>query len=346
MRSLIVDRLKRLSAPVPAIPVDLFRILIGLLALGYFINLALYAREFLDPQGLVDHQLHEQTIFLSRFGIFSATAPIWQINGALALAIVCCIGTVLGVRIRPCALTAYVIAVSCFRRMFIFTYVDDTIMHLMLLWVVLLPCGETLSLRRLRLPDAQERERWLAAKVSGFVPRLVVFNACLIYLVAGLWKFTSPLWRQGLALFTILKLPAISLFPGYWREFMLLLLVPLSYLALVIEPSLPILLTRKPGSPLKWLGLISALALHLGIVATLKVPFANLAMSAVLVLFFRSELMRILGKRPAMREADKTSFPLRWPEKVSLILVTGILMISTREIPVLDPLNEPGYAVL
>ena len=151
----------------------------------------------------------------------------------------------------------------------------------------LLPVGKTLVCRELIQQGHRCLGRWSTVTVPGTGMRCFLGNVCLVYLVAGLWKLESPMWRQGFALYTVLRLP-IAYQPDLWGPQHLLWLQVGTYVALVIEPLIPWLLTRRRGHPLKWLGLLAQLGFHLGIVATLRVPFANLGLASA-VLLFRAE---------------------------------------------------------
>ena len=52
----------------------------------------------------------------------------------------------------------------------------------------------------------------------------------------------------------------------------------MNYLALVVEPLIPVLLLCRPGHLCKWFGLVCQLGFHLGILLTLPLPFVNLGL--------------------------------------------------------------------
>ena len=75
-----------------------------------------------------------------------------------------------------------------------------------------------------------------------------------------------------------------------------------NYVALVVEPFLALLAFLPAYSPLKSTLFVCAVGFHVGIVVTKKFPFANLAMLGAGVIYFRQELMDALGA-PALRPA-------------------------------------------
>jgi hypothetical protein len=117
-------------------------------------------------------------------------------------------------------------------------------------------------------------------------------------------------------------------------------------MALVIEPLLPWLLTRRPGHPLKWFGLLAQLGFHLGIVATLRVPFANLGLAASAVLFFQTEIMgwiqRASGRTTLLQQAPR--FDRAGCLALAFLLVLTLAMM--RRLPVIGIIHQPAFALL
>jgi hypothetical protein len=173
----------------------------------------------------------------------------------------------------------------------------------------------------------------------------LIGNVCLVYLVAGLWKFESPMWHEGTAVYAILRLP-IAHMPEFWRPEHLPWLRVANYGALVIEPALPALLLLRRGHPLKWFGLAAQLSFHLGIIATLRIPYANIALMATAVLFFRDELMSgVFGGRKSPPRRLRT--PLRdWGGHLALAFLICLTLAMMRRLPVVGVVHKPAYALL
>ena len=264
-----------------ALPVDVFRILVGVLCSVYFLRLLFEVEDFSSPMASSIIHSWRRCSGLLALAYFS---PVVE-PGFLCCLCFGCLGAwgiILGYRIKLCAAVLFVIAVSHYRWNFIVLSVDDSIMHLLLFWLLLSLLGRHWYCKsfsnRDSLPGTVEHD-----SVPGTAVRCFLGNVCLAYLVAGLWKLESPMWRQGFALYTVLRLP-IAYQPDLWGPQHLPWLQIGTYVTLALEPLLPILLTRRPGHPLKWCGLLAQLGFHLGIVATLRVPFANLGLMASAVL--------------------------------------------------------------
>src|SRR5215831_17358006 len=73
---------------VHALPVDIFRILAGLLCLLYFVTLGLDAKDFSASTGLINHQLSYELFRFTQLGLFHGTLPasfFYMVYGAAAL---------------------------------------------------------------------------------------------------------------------------------------------------------------------------------------------------------------------------------------------------------------------
>ncbi len=328
-----------------ALPLDLLRILGGLLCVAYFGTLLLQAEDFSNPDGLLDHVLLQRIFWFTRLSLFHPGLTLPCLYGLLGPSCLGAWGVVLGYRVRLCAGVLFAIAVSTYRWNFLVIYVDDAFMHLLLFWLMLLPVGHTLRLWELRCGWRACLARWRRVTVPGTAQWCFLANVCLIYLVAGLWKLASPLWQQGFALYATLRLP-IAYAPDFWGPQHLPVLRVANYLALIIEPLLPMLLLCRPGHPLKWCGLLGQLGFHLGILLTLRVPFVNLGLLGTSLLFFRTEILRWLQRHEAhplvLRQAprlDRTG----WLAMVFLLVLS---LAVARRTPVLGLLHQPAYAIL
>ncbi|MCG8416927.1 MAG: HTTM domain-containing protein [Proteobacteria bacterium] len=340
-----------LQRPVPALPLDLFRICVGLLSFLYFLNLLCELPDFSHPNGLLDHALIQDIYWITRLGLFHPGIESGVLYATLGLACLGAWGIIVGYRIKLCAALLFIITVSSYRWNFMVMNVDDAIMHILLAWLLLLPVGQTLILSEWWQKGAECVTQWQRVMVPGLALRCFLGNVCLIYFVAGLWKFESPLWREGTALFAILQLP-VAYLPDIWDTQHLPFLRIANYLALVFEPIIPVLLLVKRGHPLKYLGLAVQIGFHLFILVTLRIPFANLALLATPVLFFRDELMFVLRRWSAAEGSpDWQSAPLypqysRWPGRLAVILLFLLALTQTRRLPGISILYKPAAAVL
>lgn len=314
----------RLCAPVFALPVDLFRILAGLLSCAYFTAALFETNDISGPGGLVDHRLSLELFPYTKWSLLQGEIPTGLLKAVFLGAVAVSAALTAGYRPTLCAAVLYLVAVSTYRLNFLVLYVDDAIFHWTLLWLILLPTGRTLTWRAWRRDGKAAMDRWRSRTVPGLVVRCFLVNLALVYAFSGLWKLTSPMWRDGSALYVILKLP-IAWAPQLWDAGSLPWLKIAGYVALVTEPMVVLLLVLSPGRPFKWIIVALVTIFHAGIIATLKIPFANLACLAGVVFWCRHEIMTAAGVRapPGDRES------VTWQGKGSVTWRSGTAVAVT-----------------
>jgi hypothetical protein len=282
-----------LNAPSYALPLDVCRVVTGVVCASYFVRTLFEVGDYSDVHGLIDHELSGQLFPFTRLTLFANLSHFsWMI--IFLLGAICSFGLILGYRAKPSAAIIYVIAVSAYRWNFLVMYIEDAIVHLMLFWMLVLPIGRTLIIKDFIADRAGAWERWKRELVPGAAARCFIMNIALIYLVAGLWKWTSPMWRSGMAVGVIMQIP-ISYAYQAWKPQFLWLLIPLNYLALAFEPLFPLACVLRSGRLKYCLGIALA-AFHVFIIATMKLPFANLLCLGAISIIFRNELMQWVWK--------------------------------------------------
>ncbi len=298
VRSYLRFGLDRLCRPVYALPVDLFRILVGLLSCAYFAAAFIETGDISGPDGLVDHALSLELFPYTKWSLIQGEVSTGLLKSVfLGAILVSCILTA-GYRSTLCAGVLYVLAVSTYRLNFLVLYIDDAVFHWTLLWLILLPAGRTLTWKEWRRDGRTAVDRWMHRRVPGLAVRCFLVNLALVYAASGLWKLTSPMWREGTALYVILKLP-IAWMPDLWGAASVPWIKVASYVALAAEPLFVLLLFLQPGRPVKWMVIALLFVFHGGIIATLKIPYANFACLAGVVLWCRHEIMNAIGMRTA-----------------------------------------------
>ena len=311
-----------LAAPVPALPLDIFRVLAGGVLFFYFLNAWRQASDFSDPDGLIDHRLCIRLFPPLRISLFQPGMPGWifratYLGGCLAAVLV-----VVGWHPRAAAAFLFAAAVSTYRWNVLAAYLDDCVVHLLCLWLVLLPVGTTLNLPDMLAAGATD---WLTATVPGAAPRAFMANMALIYLVAGLYKFSSPMWRGGSAMHAALKMP-IARTPHVWtlrhRGFLRLV----TWAALILEPLFVLIFVLPAGSAAKWALVTAAAVFHLGIIATLKIPYSNALMLAALALPLAPEIVSGVAAASAAAAPPLTG---NAPAEVAALALVSLLALMS-----------------
>jgi hypothetical protein len=327
------ERLRHaLAKPVDALPLDVFRIAIGCLSLAYFARTLLEAPLYSNPDGLIDHELTRLIFPYTWMGMFRPGMPLILLQAVFVVACIASLSVIAGYRVRVCAAVLYAIAVSTYRWNFLVMYVDDVVMHLMFFWLLLLPLGRTLVLRDWLSHRQQAWRRWKTTTVPGTVVRCFLWNVTLLYVVAGLWKWTSPMWRNGTALYAVLKLP-IARTPEFWGPQHLPLLMMLNYTALLLETIFPIVFFLPRGHRLKYALLVALLGFHLGMIATLQIPFANVACIAATVVVFGPELMSMLRRGPQGTDARTSAVGIPGAIAITMVITLTLAMVTGVVVP-------------
>ena len=305
--------MERLASDLPALPLDIGRIIVGAVLFVYFFNTLRQARDFSDPDGLIDHGLLCRLFPPTRVSLFQPGMPGWLFRAVFVCACVAALMVVAGFHPRPAGAFLFLAALSTLRWNVLASYLDDAMIHIFCLWIVLLPVGSTLNVPDLLAsvsgnltgPSADLAtgpssaaaagtpvlDTWFAATVPGTAPRAFIANMALVYVVAGLYKFTSPMWRDGSAMHSALRMP-IARAPGFWTLRWRTPLRLVTWAALVLEPLFALIFVLPPGTALKWLLVAGAIVFHLGIAFTLKIPYSNLAMMGAIPLALSPEIMQ------------------------------------------------------
>ena len=231
-----------------ALPLDLFRILAGCVCLAAFTRNLLEVPDFGGAAGLVDHALGARIgaardPFI-RLGLFQPGMPDGVVYALYSAGAACAVCLLLGIGVRFCAFAMWLIGVSAYRWNYLIANVDDYGMNVVMFWLALLPLGRTLTLRGLLRDGRRAFAAWTTVRVPGLVVRLFLINVAMIYVVAGTLKWTSPFWREGFALFAVLRMPIA------WNPDLFTanndLLVAGTYVSLLLEP-----LVRHPLGAIK-----------------------------------------------------------------------------------------------
>ena len=330
-----------------ALPVQLFRIVVGLLAAAYFVRLLGEVRDFSALDGLLDHTLLQSVYPETRVSLFQAGTPAWVIVLTQVIALLAALGIVLGWRSKACAAVALAVAASTARWNFLVMYLDDAVVHLLLFWLLLLPLEESLGLAELLRDPRGTVARWSARRVPGTAVTCLMLNVAMMYVIAGLWKFNSPLWKSGYGLYAALRLPVATM-PEVWGPEHVGLLKLANWLVIAVEPFMALPLFLPPGHRLRYAGGVAFAGFHLFILLTLGLPYAMLGLLATLLLFFGPEVTAGAARwagGPAPPALDTTPQLVR-QGRLAVAFLLVLALATTRRIPVLGTFNVPAYGVL
>jgi hypothetical protein len=140
------------------------------------------------------------------------------------------------------------------------------------------------------------------------------------------------MWRSGTALFAALQTP-VAWAPWLWTHDQLQFISLADYTTLVLEPAFPLMFVLRRNHPLKWGLLVMMAGFHAGIIATMKVPYANIACLAAIPVIFREELMLLINRGRHIAYTHVASSRLCAVASVSFVTVLTLAMIGEGAVP-------------
>src|SRR5215216_4256869 len=98
MKRTIMMLRERWHRPVAALPIDIFRVLVGILSTVYFVHLALQTGDISSPDGLIDHSLTRDIFWYTKMGLFHPGISANEIRAIFVIAAVASLALAAGWR--------------------------------------------------------------------------------------------------------------------------------------------------------------------------------------------------------------------------------------------------------
>ena len=321
-----------ITAPVHALPLDIARILIGGVLFFYFLGALRQARDFSDPDGLIDHRLSMRLLPPTRISLFQPGMPGVLFRIVFLLACVASLFVVAGYHPRAAAFFLFLAAVSNYRWNVLVAYLDDAIIHIFCLWLVLLPVGHTLNLpdllaggpaarsvglggRRVDLGDGSRPRPARLPRQHG--ARLPGRRTLQVHEpdVAGRLRHARGAEDAD-------RPRARVLDPRVAHALRLV-----TFGALILEPLFALIFVLPAGSIAKWPLVAGAVCFHLGIALTLKIPYSNTAMLGALPLALGPEIMQGALGLPPLTGAPALGLAPSGVVAVTLVVLLVIMLL-------------------
>lgn len=328
-----------------AVPLDIFRIAFGILCLTYFYALFNEIPDFSSQNGLINHDYFLKHWWYLKINLIPHDPSDLYFKGIIGTAFFLSFLLILGIYPRIVALLMFIVASTVQRWNFAVIYVDDITMHLVLFWLILLPTGRTLNLPDYIREGSNSYVKWVNRKIPAIGIKLFLLNICWIYFYAGMEKLFSEMWYTGFAMYPILLIP-ISRVSEFIRPEYFQVLKIVTYASLAVEIILPFFLLSRKGSIAKWVGLLLMVSFHVFIIATLRIPFANIAMLGSAVLFFREELMDFITSRSLISSQLGHIKRLGISGIAAIIFFILVLTSTSRFIPYVNVISHLPTKVL
>jgi hypothetical protein len=222
----------------------------------------------------------------------------------------------IGLFTRITSILVWVAAVGYIHRTQQVLFGMDTMMNILLFYLMIGNSGAALSvdrlisryraarasLRRSGTIDANTRA-FLAypppSANAGFGLRLIQIHFCFIYMAAGLSKLKGAAWWNGQAFWDVIANPEFTLMPYAWYEKTLrwissvkpiyyTMTISACWLTLFVEIATPFLLWTR----LRWLVILLAAAMHAVIGVLMGLNLFELMMIVMLIAFFPDRVIR------------------------------------------------------
>ncbi|MGI5171182.1 hypothetical protein ACQEU3_43205 [Spirillospora sp. CA-253888] len=279
----------------------LFRIVLGVAGLEFYLSSYTERHLIWGPDGYLPHQGFHRLVQVADWSLYglSGSAGFFELLFHLGL-VTALAYTVLGGRLLTAA--HFVLLSSLFLRN------PQALDHAHLLARILLPLSIALVTdayfsplarrRRTLLRRGEGRASTVSATLHNCALFLMIFQVCVVYLMAGLWKALNPLWRDGTAMYYTVHVALTDTGPvaalvSWWP-----VTAFLTYGTVAIEIAFPLLVASRHHW-VRTATLLAALCLHVGIAVILPLLNFSLVMIACDMLILRDDDYRKLGGRAA-----------------------------------------------
>ncbi|ARS91602.1 hypothetical protein B1756_00230 [Natrarchaeobaculum aegyptiacum] len=168
-----------------------FRILVGVLIVA---DVFLRARNFsfyYTDGGVVTQRVARENTPEYAISVYYLTSDPSLIAGLLGLQVLFALALIVGYRTRTATILSFLFVVSLdHHNPFVLSYAD-TLFRLLLFWAIFLPLGERWSV------DAVHADRVPRRSVVGVASALALGQMVFMYVLNGVHKSESALWRSG-----------------------------------------------------------------------------------------------------------------------------------------------------
>jgi hypothetical protein len=286
-----------LFGPISARPLGAFRVVFGLVLLGYLSLMAVEFDHWYTSAGLFTASEAKEAAGPLRFSplhyVDNPEIPHLLLAATMAVAV----AFTLGWRTRIMSVLLYLGMLSLYHRNVASNGGPDAVPVIVSFYMMLCPCGAAFSLDAIRA--ARKRGTLAEPLIAPWGLRLLQMQMCLIYFQSCVIKCQGPLWLNGTTVHYVLFNREFAQFNMEWLGQYPLIINLMTHGALLIEFSLAFWLWFRPTR--RW-AILGGLALHFGIRQILLVPGFGEVMTATYLTFLAPDeleaTMRVLDLRP------------------------------------------------
>ena len=302
-----------LFGPISARPLGAFRIIFGLILLGYLALMTVEFKLWYTAAGLLQGTEAREAAGPLRFSPLQYTDNPTIAYAVLAATAAAAVGLTLGWRTRVMSVLLYLGMLSLYHRNVSANGGPDAIPVLVSFYLMFCPSGAAYSLDALRA--ARKRGTIAEPLIVPWGVRLLQMQLCLIYFQSCVIKCQGPVWLNGTTVHYILFNREFGQCNMEWMAQYPLLINLMTHGALMIEFALAFWLWFRPTR--RWT-MLGGLLLHMGIRPLIVVPAFGEFMTAIYITFLAPDelqaLIRVLDPRAALaRLASLFSPAALWP---------------------------------
>ena len=244
-------------------------------------------RHFLwGPDGVFPLWLFEREASALRVpSLFAVRSPL-AFDALYVLATLVAAAFLAGWRARWTGVSLYVLVWSLWKRNPLLATGGDTLLLVMLPFVLLMNTGAYLSVDSdgRRIGDPPPRSAPMAALLHDVALGCALLQLCLFYFCAGAYKLLGTSWPDGSAVARVMQIPEFALSPvGAWLARTPSLATAITWATLVFELGFQFLVWSRRT---RWIAALQAVVFHVAIAATMGlVAFAGEVLVFQLLLF-------------------------------------------------------------
>jgi hypothetical protein len=286
-----------LFAPISARPLGAFRVVFGLVILGYLALMSVEFDHWYTSAGLFTAEEAREAAAPLRFSPLHYVDDPRVSHAFLAVTTAVAVAFTLGWRTRVMSVLLYLGLLSFYHRNVASNGGPDAVPVIVSFYMMLCPCGAAFSLDAIRA--ARKRGTLAEPLITPWGLRLLQMQICLIYFQSSVIKCQGPLWLNGTTVHYVLFNREFGQFNLEWLAQYPLVINLMTHGALLTEFALAFWLWFRPTR--RW-AILGGLALHFGIRPLLLVPGFGEVMTATYLTFLAPDeleaTMRVLDPRP------------------------------------------------
>lgn len=276
-------------SPTPVHTVAIFRIVLGSILLCDAVYTLVNIKDFLGPQGLLNHERFEKRSAYA-FSLFRyLPATMWTAYAVLGLHVIALILMILGLFTTFSIILVYLTLGSIIHRNPAICNGGDNVSRIMCFYLIFASSGQTYSLDEYLFYSVGSSDKDYLLQAPWAI-RLMQIQLSVIYLKTVYWKLRGATYRNGTAMYYVManhnyrrfSLPAFLLKKPYVQL--------MSWGALIAESGIALGLWINESRNFM---IATGFGLHLGIEYILNVHLFSWYMMAVLVLFIDSNEMML-----------------------------------------------------